>query len=66
MAIVVLDSGEGNVAFRRMADPLQGENKGNWHVRLLEEAFAEALSWKQALEKEKAPEARAYGDEFGT
>ncbi len=64
LEIVLLDPEQDEVAFRRVSDALEGEEKGEWLIGPLEEALEEALAWKEELDTMKEPVDEELKEEF--
>ncbi len=64
LELVLLDPEKDEVAFRRVSDALEGEEKGEWLIGPLDEALEEALAWKDELDAVKEPVDEELKEEF--
>ena len=61
--IILLDPEDLTLAFRRMSDPVSGEDKGEWLVGNLDDLFEEMLNWTEELEAYEASDIDSEFDE---
>jgi hypothetical protein len=61
--IILLDPEDLTLAYRRLDDPVSGDEKGEWMLGNLDDLFEEMLNWKEELETYEASEIDADFDE---
>lgn len=52
MEVILLDEEDRIAAFRRLSDPLRGDEKGEWGIGNPEEITEDAMSWISELEED--------------
>ena len=52
--IVLLDPEDFTLAYRRISDPISGEEKSEWFVGSMDDLFEEMLNWTEELETYEA------------
>ena len=61
--IILLDPEDLTLAFRRVSDPVSGEDKGEWMVGNMDDLFEEMLNWTEELETYEASDIDSELDE---
>jgi hypothetical protein len=52
--IVLLDPEDLTLAYRRISDPISGEDKSDWFVGSMDDLFEEMLNWNEELDTYEA------------